>query len=124
MRFATARMEGLVSGRCSAPGSSTSTASWRSGHRCVRCALARMHAQHEPPCGHAGHVQPGACGSAPAESGGVAMQAGSSDECLQLEKMRIIMDRDGIKRLEPGSASVQTKRQRHMQLRLPGQHTA
>lgn len=52
------------------------------------------------------------------------MQAGNSDRSLQLEKMRIIMDRDGIKRVEPGSTSVQTKRQKHVQLKLPGQHGA
>ena len=34
---------------------------------------------------------------------------------MQLEKMRIIMDRDGIKRLEPGGAGVLTKRARRGQ---------
>ena len=43
------------------------------------------------------------------------MQGSNPERSMQLEKMRIIMDRDGIKRLEPGGAGVLTKRARHGQ---------
>jgi hypothetical protein len=54
----------------------------------------------------------------------VSWQGSNPEKSLQLEKLRIVMDRDGIKRLEPCSTSVQTKRQRHMLPKLPGQHAA
>ena len=47
------------------------------------------------------------------------LQGPNAEKAMQLEKLRIIMDRNGIKRLEPCGDDVLAKARHHMHMHMP-----